>query len=91
MAKTPSTPNELLAMQADRDPVQALFELNEKLEVTTIGAQRQALALASHLLDLHEETIKLHSKEMGASERIAWLDDLAALSQAVKYLGRLRG
>ena len=66
MAKTPSTPNELLAMQADRDPVQALFELNEQLEVSTTGAQRQALALAAHLLDLHEETLKEHSKDMNA-------------------------
>ena len=89
--KTPSTPDELLAMQAKRDPVEALFELNEKLEVTTTGAQRQALALAAHLLDVHEETLKEHSKSMSASEKIAWVDDMAALAQAVKYLGRLRG
>ena len=91
MEKTPSTPNELLAMQADRDPVLALFELNEKLEVSTTGAQRQALALAAHLLDLHEETLKEHSKDMSTSEKVAWMDDMAALTQAVKYLGRLRG
>ncbi len=86
--KTPSSPDELLALQR-KDAVDAMFNLNSEIDASPSDCQRQALALAIHLLDYHEHMLKEHSSSMDASTKVMWKDDFYNLVQAVKYLGRL--
>jgi hypothetical protein len=86
--KTPSSPDELIALQR-KDAVDAMFDLNSEIDASPSDCQRQALALAIHLLDYHEHMLKNHSSGMDSSEKVLWKDDFYNLSQAVKYLGRL--